>query len=97
MNKKRYPREILNQIRKSINLSDLVKRYTTLDKNGRALCPFHKDKNPSLSINTRKGLWYCFGCGKGGDAFSFIMLAEKVTFPTAIKVAALDAGIKLPE
>ena len=97
MNKKRYPREILDQIRKSINLSDLVKRYTTLDKYNRGLCPFCKGRNHNLSLNLKKGLWYCFNCGKGGDCFSFIMLAEKVNFPTAIKVAAIDANIKLPE
>ena len=97
MPKKRYSRAILDQIRKSADLSETIKRYTTLGRNGMALCPFHKDKKPSLSINTQKGLWFCFGCGKGGDIFSFIKEIEGVNFPTAVKIVATDTGVKLPE
>lgn len=97
MLKKRYSYETIQKIRHSVFLPHLIQKYTKLDKYNRALCPFHKDSNPSLSINARKGLWYCFSCCKGGDAFSFIMQVDKVSFPKAVRLVALEVGIRLPE
>jgi DNA primase len=93
----RFSPEVIEQIRNSIYLPDLVRRYTHLTKNNKALCPFHKEKNPSLSIDAQRGLWHCFGCCRGGDVFSFIMEAEHLTFPDAVKFLAFEAGIRLPE
>ena len=97
MRKGIYSRELLEQIRSSTDLPGLIKRYTRLYGKEKAECPFHVETRPSLSINNEKKLWYCHGCGAGGDPFSFVMKKEKVSFPTAVKVLAIDAGIKLPE
>ena len=79
-------------LKEMCNISELVSQYTMIRKTGEgkfvAKCPFHEDKLPSLSINDNRGLWHCFaGCG-GGDIYSFIMMAEKVDFPTAIKIVS---------
>lgn len=57
------------------------------------LCPFHSEKTPSFSVNPSKGLFYCFGCGKGGDVFSFVQEHEGMSFPEAVRYLARKAGI----
>jgi len=95
MKEKRYSKEFIEKIKSATSLPDLVHRYTKLNKYNQALCPFHSDKNPSLSVTPRKGLWYCHACNIGGDAIKFIMLAEKIDFPQAVKMLASQAGIGL--
>jgi len=97
MLKERYSYETIQKIRRFIFLPDFIQKYTKLDRYNKGLCPFHPDSKPSLSVNGWKGLWYCFACCKGGDVFTFIMLIEKIPFPKAVRLAALEAGIKLPE
>jgi DNA primase len=96
MKGKRYTKALIEKIKSATNLPDLVRSYTSIDRYNRALCMFHSDTVPSISINSEKGLWYCHGCGAGGDAIKFLMLAEKIDFPKAIKMLAARSGIKLP-
>ena len=77
-----------------------VLHYTTLKRGGKLYygrCPFHDDKNQSLSVSPDKGLFYCFGCGAGGNAIKFISLAEGITYFDAIKLQAKRLGIPLPK
>lgn len=97
MQKERFSREIIEQIRQSIYLPNLVQRYTRLNRNLKGLCPFHSEKHPSFSVDAKKGLWHCFGCNRGGDVFTFLMEAEHLTFPNAVKLLAFETGVRLPE
>lgn len=79
------------QILESVNIGDVISNYTQLRNRGdelSALCPFHDDFNPSLSVNPGKGFWYCFGCSEGGDVISFIMKAESIDFKEALSFLA---------
>ena len=91
---------VKEQIRDAANIVDLVGRYLTLKKRGRnyiGLCPFHQEKTPSFSVNPEKQIFHCFGCGKGGDVYAFLMDYEKVDFPEALRMLSDMTGIALPE
>ncbi len=62
-----------------------------------ACCPFHSEKTPSFSVNANKGFYKCFGCGKGGNVFTFVMELEGINFPEAVRSVAEKSGIPLPE
>src|SRR6185295_17662023 len=62
----------------------------------KGLCPFHSEKSPSFSVHREKQIFHCFGCGVGGDVFSFVMLAEKVTFPESVRIVAEKCGVPVP-
>jgi DNA primase catalytic core len=88
------------QIRNRLNLVDVVRQRVPLRKQGRewvGLCPFHQEKTPSFSVNEGKQSWYCFGCGRGGDLFSFVVEYEKVDFRRALEMLAEQAGVELRE
>ncbi len=79
------------------NIVDVIGSYIPLTKKGSnymALCPFHKEKTPSFSVNEEKGIFKCFGCGKGGNVITFVMEYEKISFPEALKLLADRAGLK---
>jgi DNA primase catalytic core len=82
-------KERIEAIKRDIDLAAFIEsRGIMLKKNGKGyvgLCPFHEDTNPSLSVNTQKNLWQCFGCGTGGDIIRFVELMDKVSFPAAVK------------
>ncbi|MCX7971674.1 MAG: DNA primase [bacterium] len=83
--------DIVNQIKKAIDYRDFFSRFLKLKKVGSthmSLCPFHPDSQPSLSIDLERGLWYCFGCNKGGDIFNFIMEMEGCNFLESVKCIA---------
>jgi DNA primase len=65
-------------------------------ENWKGLCPFHTEKNPSFTVNVKKGIFHCFGCHAGGDAFGFVMRQERLTFPDAVRLLAQRAGVELP-
>ena len=91
--------EWLQELNNRINIADLVSNYATLkSKSGRlwACCPFHNEKTPSFSVNPSKGLYHCFGCGKGGNAIQFIMDIEHLTFPEACIYIAEKINFPLP-
>lgn len=88
------------QVRSRLNLVEVVRQRVPLRKQGRewiGICPFHQEKTPSFSVNEGKGSWYCFGCGRGGDLFSFVQEYEKVEFRGALEMLAEQAGVELRE
>ena len=96
----RIPDEIIQQVRDRVDLVELVGRSVSLKRAGRSykgLCPFHGEKTPSFHVNPDKGTYYCFGCQEGGDAFSFLMKVENLTFAEAVRSLARDCGIEIPE
>jgi DNA primase len=95
-----YSPALLDQIRTGIDIVELVGRFVNLRKAGQSwkgLCPFHGEKTPSFTVNPAKGIFHCFGCGVGGDAFGFVMRQDKLTFPEAVRALARTAGVTLPE
>ena len=95
-----YHQTLLDDIRAAVDIVDLVGRFVNLRKAGthwKGLCPFHAEKTPSFTVNPRKGIFHCFGCGVGGDAFSFLMRQDRLAFPEAVRTLAKAAGIALPE
>lgn len=91
---------MIDAIRDAVDLPGLVGRYLPLKRSGKewkACCPFHQEKTASFYVVPEKGLWYCFGCGKGGSAFTFLMEREGMTFPEAVRTLAREAGVALPE
>lgn len=95
----RIPQDIIDQVREATDIVDLVSAYTKLRKRGKnyvALCPFHSEKTPSFTVNAEKQVYHCFGCGAGGNVFTFVMDHEKVSFAEAVRFLAERAGISLP-
>lgn len=95
----RYNNEIIDEIRNSTNILDVVSQYVVLKKSGRSysgLCPFHKEKSPSFYVSPDKQIFHCFGCGEGGDVLGFIKKIENISFKEAIEVLAEKANIALP-
>ncbi len=96
----RISEEKIEQIRKSIDIVDIISEYVQLKKQGRnliGLCPFHGENTPSFSVSPEKQLYHCFGCKAGGNVFSFIKDIESYTFVEAVKVLADKAKISIPE
>lgn len=96
----RIPEETLQKIRDRISLVDLVSTYVRLRQTGRnhvGLCPFHDEKTPSFSVSDDRGFFKCFGCGAGGNAFTFLMRVERIEFPEAVEQLAQRAGVALPD
>lgn len=92
--------ELLDQIRDANDVVDVISEYVPLKKRGKnfvGLCPFHSEKQPSFTVTPDKQIFYCFGCGEGGNVISFLMKYEKLSFPEAVKVLAKRASIPLPE
>jgi DNA primase len=96
----RIPDDKIEEVRSVIDIVDVVSDYVTLKKKGTnffGLCPFHEEKTPSFSVNPERGIYKCFGCGKGGNVFSFLMDVEKLGFIEALRLLADRAGVPLPE
>ncbi|MCI6497727.1 MAG: DNA primase [Lachnospiraceae bacterium] len=96
----RYPEELIEEIRQRNDIVDVISGYVKLQKKGSSyfgLCPFHNEKSPSFSVSPGKQMYYCFGCGEGGNVFTFLMRYENDTFQEAVKALADKAGVKLPE
>jgi DNA primase len=93
-----YRREDIDKVRAATNLIDLVAAVTTVKRQGRshvAVCPFHQEKTPSLSLDPARGLYHCFGCGKGGDVFTFVQETQALDFNESVEFLARQAGIQL--
>ncbi|MCY4171261.1 MAG: DNA primase [Bacteroidetes bacterium] len=96
----RIPRQIMDQVRDSSDLLSIVQDYVKLKKAGNnyiGLCPFHDEKTPSFNVNPSKGFFKCFGCGKSGDVFTFVMEIERLLFLDAVRWLASRNGITIPE
>ena len=92
--------QVLDRIRQATDITALVRNIVPLKKSGSGqigLCPFHKEKTPSFHVNTEKQIFKCFGCGVGGDVFSFVMKTDGVGFMEAVRLLAERAHIELPE
>ncbi|MGH7262442.1 MAG: DNA primase [Candidatus Rokuibacteriota bacterium] len=91
--------QLLEEIRSRVDLVDLVGQFVNLKRAGenwKGLCPFHAEKTPSFMVHPKKGIFHCFGCGVGGDAFGFLMRQDRLAFPEAVRVLAQRAGVALP-
>lgn len=87
-------------VREKVDLVELVRQYTPLTQTGRnfkGLCPFHTEKTPSFFVRPDKGMYYCFGCQRGGDLYTFVMEKENITFGEALELLAKRAGVTLTQ
>lgn len=90
----------IDEIKARLNVVELISSYVRLEKSGahwKACCPFHQERTPSFMVNEEKAMWHCFGCGKGGDVFAFVMEMEGLEFREALKMLAERAGVELPQ
>ncbi|MDK2964445.1 MULTISPECIES: DNA primase [Lacrimispora] len=95
----RYSEDIIEEVRVRNDIVDIVSGYVKLQKKGSnyfGLCPFHNEKSPSFSVSPAKQMYYCFGCGAGGNVITFVMEYENYSFSEAFKMLADRAGVKLP-
>ena len=95
-----YSEELVEEVRTRNDIVDVVAGYVKLQKKGAnhwGLCPFHNEKSPSFSVSGAKQMYYCFGCGAGGNVYTFLMNYENLSFPEAVKLLAERVGVQLPE
>ncbi len=95
----RFDDNKIEEIKSRVDIVELASEYLTLKKAGRnfiGLCPFHQEKTPSFTVNREKQIFYCFGCGEGGNVITFLMKIANKTFPEAIKDLAEKTGVVLP-
>src|SRR4051812_36711879 len=96
----RYGEGLLEEIRRRTDLVQLVGRRVKLVRKGRVMwgcCPFHQEKSPSFKVENERRLYKCFGCGKGGDAFKWLIETDGLSFPEAVEKLAGEAGVELPK
>ena len=94
-----FSSQILDEIRSRVDMVELVGQSVNLKRAGenwKGLCPFHTEKTPSFTVNPKRGIFHCFGCGVGGDAFGFLMRQDRLGFPEAVRTLAQRAGVELP-
>jgi DNA primase len=95
----RIPDEKIDEVRRAIDIVELISSAVALKKRGKnylGLCPFHEEKTPSFSVSPEKQMYHCFGCGVGGNVFTFLMESERVSFVEAVRTLAERAGVTLP-
>ncbi len=95
-----YPEDIVEEVRMKNDIVDVISGYVKLQKKGSSyfgLCPFHNEKSPSFSVSPGKQMYYCFGCGAGGNVITFVMEYENYSFPEALQYLADRAGVELPK
>ena len=95
-----FSEDVVEEVRSRNDIVDVISSYVKLKKKGSSyfgLCPFHNEKSPSFSVSGTKQMFYCFGCGEGGNVFSFLMKYDSLTFGEALKTLADRAGIALPD
>ena len=95
----RYSDEIIDEVRQSNDIVDVISQYVHLKRSGRnyfGLCPFHNEKSPSFSVSPEKQIFHCFGCGVGGNVFTFLTKIEGINFVEAVQMLADRANIQLP-
>ncbi|OGP03025.1 MAG: DNA primase [Deltaproteobacteria bacterium GWA2_38_16] len=94
------PEDKINEVRDRASIVSIISHYVNLKKAGinyKGLCPFHSEKTPSFVVSEAKKIYHCFGCGKGGNVFTFLMEHAKLSFPETVQKLALDLGIYLPQ
>lgn len=96
----RYPEDVVEEVRMKNDIVDVISGYVKLQKKGSnyfGLCPFHNEKSPSFSVSPSKQMYYCFGCGAGGNVITFVMEYENYSFMEALQMLADRAGVALPK
>jgi DNA primase len=96
----RYPEELIEEVRSRSDIVDVISTYVPLKKKGSSYfgnCPFHNEKTPSFSVSRDKQMYYCFGCGAGGNIFTFLMEYENYTFVESLEYLAQRSGVELPK
>ncbi|MDD7675459.1 MAG: DNA primase, partial [Eubacteriales bacterium] len=96
----KIPKNVLDEIEQRSDITDVIGSYVTLQRAGsnlKGLCPFHSEKTPSFTVYPASNSFYCFGCGAGGNVFTFIMKAENLDFTGAAELLANRAGIRIPQ
>jgi len=94
-----FSSQILDEIRSRVDIVEIVGQFVNLKRAGehwKGLCPFHSEKTPSFTVNPKRGIFHCFGCGVGGDAFGFLMRQDRLAFPEAVRTLAQRSGVELP-
>src|SRR5262245_33363050 len=94
-----FAAHVLDEIRARVDIVELVSQWVNLKRAGanwKGLCPFHNEKTPSFTVHPKKGIFHCFGCGAGGDAFGFLMRQDRLAFPEAVRALAQRVGVELP-
>ena len=95
----RIPEDFINEVRNSVNIVDVISQYVSLEKKGKdyiGLCPFHQERTPSFTVNEEKQFFKCFGCGKGGNVYKFLMYKDTLTFLESVEQVANFAHIPMP-
>ncbi len=93
-----FPEEIIEEIQQRADIVEVISGYLPLKKAGnlfKALCPFHQEKTPSFMVNPQKQIFHCFGCGVGGNVFTFLTKQENVSFPEAVEILAKQTGVDI--
>nr|WP_320114933.1 DNA primase [uncultured Desulfuromonas sp.] len=96
----RIPEDVISQVRERVDIVDVISGYVQLKHSGDnhlGLCPFHNEKTPSFNVNSSRQIFHCFGCGVGGNVFSFLMRMEGLAFPQAVKRLADQVGVDIPD
>ena len=96
----RYEDRVIDQVQAANDIVEIISQFVPLKKAGRnfkGLCPFHPEKTPSFMVHPEKQIFHCFGCGAGGNVFSFLMRYENLSFPEALRELAGKAHVTLPE
>ena len=96
----RYEDDVIEEVREKNDIVDVISQYVSLKKRGSSyfgLCPFHNEKSPSFSVSRDKQMYYCFGCGQGGNVYTFLMEYNRLSFVEAVQELAARAGVALPE
>lgn len=94
-----FNQDLIEKVRSAVDIIDIVGRDVKLQQRGRnyvGLCPFHDEKTPSFNVNRQNQLYYCFGCGEGGNVFNYLMKTKNISFPEALQLIAEEVGIELP-
>lgn len=94
------PETLIDEIQSRADIAELIGRYVPLKRAGRhfkANCPFHKEKTPSFHVNIDKQIFHCFGCGTGGNVFTFLMQHDRLSFPEAVRQLAEQVGVQVPD
>ena len=94
-----FSQQQLDEVRSRVDIVEIVGQFVKLKRAGenwKGLCPFHSEKTPSFTVNPKRNIYHCFGCGVGGDVFKFVMSQDRVAFPEAVRSLAERAGVALP-
>jgi DNA primase len=94
------PQETINEIRERADIAEVVSHYVELRRSGanyKALCPFHEERTPSFMVSPDKQIFHCFGCGRGGNVFTFLIEIEGVSFPEAVRTVGRQVGVEVAE